>query len=227
MANLLRISLSETLGTALLLATVVGSGVMGERLSGGNVGLVLLANSIATGAALFSLILTLHSFSGAHCNPAVSLVAAIQGQISWRAIPFYVVGQILGALAGVLVAHLMFSLPMFSAGEHARFGAPQLFSEFVATFGLILVIQGCSRYGTHAVAMAVAAYITAAYWFTSSTSFANPAVTLARSATNTFVAIRPIDVPGFIVFQFLGAGAATFVYRLLVPGLNNEAGAHD
>jgi glycerol uptake facilitator-like aquaporin len=217
MPDLLRRSVGEALGTAMLLAAVVGSGIMGERLSGGNVAVALLANSIATGAALVALILTFSSISGAHFNPAVTLVEAVQGGLRWREVPTYVIAQILGAYAGVAAAHLMFSLPLFSVSQHVRSGPAQMFGEFIATFGLILVIRGCLRFRPDAVAVAVAAYITGAYWFTSSTSFANPAVTLARSVSDTFVGIRPLDAPGFIVAQLLGAGAALVLFRWLVP----------
>ena len=199
----------------MLLAAVVGSGIMGERLSGGNVAIALLANTLATGAALVALILTFEAISGAHFNPAVSLVDAWQGGLAWREVPVYVLAQILGAFAGVATAHLMFGLPLFSASRHVRAGGAQMFSEFIATFGLLTVIWGCVRFRSQAVAFAVAAYITAAYWFTSSTSFANPAVTLARSMSDTFVGIRPEDTPGFIIAQLAGAAVATILFRWL------------
>jgi glycerol uptake facilitator-like aquaporin len=207
---------SEALGTALLLATVVGSGIMGESLAGGNVAIALLANTLATGAGLVALILTFGPVSGAHLNPAVTLAAASQGNVPWRTVPGYVIAQVLGAFAGVAVAHAMFGEPLFSASTHVRSGPAQLLAEFVATFGLLAVIWGTSRAHAASVPFAVGAYITAAYWFTSSTSFANPAVTLARSASNTFAGIRPIDAPGFIVAQLLGAAAATATFRWLV-----------
>jgi glycerol uptake facilitator-like aquaporin len=210
---------AEFVGTAFLLAAVVGSGIMGERLSAGNVAIALLANTIATGAALVALILTFGSVSGAHFNPAVTLVDASQGGIPWNEVPGYVMAQIVGAYVGVACAHLMFGLPLFSASRHARSGISQVFSEFIATFGLLLVIWGCSRLRSSVVPFAVGAYITAAYWFTASTSFANPAVALARAATDTFSGIRPIDVPGFIAAQLLGASAATALFRWLVPAL--------
>jgi glycerol uptake facilitator-like aquaporin len=216
-SNLSRRVVAEALGTAMLLAAVVGSGVMGERLAGGNVAIALLANTLATGAALVALILSFEPISGAHFNPAVSLMSAWQGSLDWRVVPAYVGAQIVGAFAGVTTAHLMFGLPLLSASSHVRAGWAQLFSEFVATFGLLLVIQSCVRFRPNAVAFAVAAYITAAYWFTASTSFANPAVTLARSMSDTFVGIRPVDAPGFIVAQLAGAVAATMLFRALVP----------
>ena len=208
---------AEGLGTALLLATVVGSGIMAEQLAGGNVALALLANAVATGAALFALITTFGPISGAHFNPAVTVADAASGGLAWREVPGYVVAQILGAFGGVAVAHVMFEKPMFFASRHARAGGAQLFSEFVATFGLLAVIWGCSRRKPESVPLAVASYIVAAYWFTASTSFANPAVTLARSVTDTFAGIRPSDMPGYIVAQLLGAAAATITFRWLVP----------
>jgi glycerol uptake facilitator-like aquaporin len=211
---------SEAIGTALLLAIVVGSGIMGERLSGGNVALALLANTLATGAGLVALILTFGPISGAHFNPAVTVADATQGGMAWRDVPGYLGAQAVGAFVGVAAADAMFAEPIFSASRHARSTAPELLSEFIATFGLMAVIWGCSRRrSSTAVPFAVGAYITAAYWFTASTSFANPAVTLARSATDTFAGIRPMDVPGFIVAQILGAIAATAVFRWLVPTL--------
>jgi glycerol uptake facilitator-like aquaporin len=208
---------AEGVGTALLLAAVVGSGIMGERLAGGNTAVALLANTIATGAALAALILTFGPISGAHFNPAVTLAAASQDRIAWSHVPAYLVVQLIGAFAGVATAHAMFEAPIFFASRHVRSGLPQAFSEFVATFGLLAVIWGCVRFRSAAVPFAVAAYITAAYWFTASTSFANPAVTLARSATDTFAGIRPSDAPAFIVAQLLGAAAATVLFRWLSP----------
>jgi glycerol uptake facilitator-like aquaporin len=208
---------AEGIGTALLLAAVVGSGIMGERLAGGNVAIALLANTLATGAALLALITAFGSISGAHFNPAVTLSDAAQGGLPWRDVPGYVVLQVLGAFAGVAAAHAMFGEPLFAASAKVRSGLPQGFSEFVATFGLLAVIWGCSRWRSEAVPAAVAAWITAAYWFTASTSFANPAVTLARAATNTFAGIQPADVPLFIVAQLLGAAAATALFRWLAP----------
>lgn len=210
---------AEAVGTALLLAAVVGSGIMGERLAAGNGAVALLANTIATGAALVALILTFGPISGAHFNPAVTLADAAQGGLAWAEVPPYIAVQVLGAFGGVAAAHLMFELPTFFASRHARAGLAQAFSEFVATFGLLTVIWGCSRArgSLHAIPFAVAAYIMAAYWFTASTSFANPAVTLARSVTDTFAGIRPADAPVFIAAQLAGAGAATALFRWLAP----------
>ena len=208
-------AVAEFLGTAFLLAAVVGSGIMGERLCGGNVAVALLANTLSTGAILVVLILVLGPISGAHLNPAVTLAMVTTGDLSWREAAVYFASQIAGAFAGVASAHLMFSLPLFFASRHGRFGAAQLWSEAVATFGLLFVIQGCSRFRPTATAYAVGAYITSAYWFTASTSFANPAVTLARSASDTFAGIRPVDAPGFICAQLVGALAATGLFRWL------------
>ncbi len=218
----MKISLSrrlaaEFLGTAFLVAAVVGSGIMGERLAGGNVAVALLANTIATGAALVALILALGPISGAHLNPAVSLADALEGGLTWKEALSYIVAQILGGIAGAIAAHLMFGLPVVSLSRHARGGPALLFSEFVATFGLLSVIWGCSRFHSNATAFAVGAYITAAYWFTASTSFANPAVTIARSLSDTFSGIRPLDVPWFLLAQIAGALAATFLFRWLIP----------
>src|SRR5918993_3545183 len=225
MLNLPRRVTAEAVGTAMLLATVVGSGIMGERLSGGNVAVALLANTLATGAALAALILSFGPISGAHFNPAVTLADASQGGIAWRDVPAYLGAQVVGAFAGVAAADLMFELTVYFASQKARQGGAQLFSEFVATFGLLSVIWGCVRLKQKAVVpFAVAAYITAAYWFTSSTSFANPAVTLARSASDTFAGIRPVDVPGFVVAQLLGAAAATPLFRWLAPFLTGGTG---
>jgi glycerol uptake facilitator-like aquaporin len=212
---------AEATGTALLLATVVGSGIMAERLSGGNVALALLANAVATGAGLVALILTFGGVSGAHFNPAVTVADASQreGGLAWRDVLPYVVAQISGAFAGVALAHTMFDLPLFSTSTHVRAGTGQLVAELTATFGLVSVIKGCSRSRPAFTPFAAAAYITAAYWFTSSTSFANPAVTLARAASNTFAGIRPADAPAFIVAQALGAAAASVLFRWLVPSL--------
>jgi glycerol uptake facilitator-like aquaporin len=215
--NLSRRAVSEALGTALLLATVVGSGIMAERLAGGNVAVALLANTVATGAGLVALILTFGPISGAHFNPAVTLADATQGGIAWRAVPVYIAAQVAGAYVGVAVAHVMFEVPLFEASQHVRAGVGQLVSEFVATFGLLAVIWGCSRQRSSVTPFAVGAYITAAYWFTASTSFANPAVTLARSFTNTFAGIRPVDAPAFIAVQIAGALTATWTFRWLVP----------
>lgn len=216
---------AEAVGTSFLLAAVVGSGIMAERLAGGNVAVALLANSIATGAALVALILTFGQISGAHFNPAVTLADAFEGGLAWRDALLYILAQVAGALAGVASANLMFGLPLFFASHRARNGGAQLFSEFVATFGLLSVIWGCSRLRSQATPFAVAAYITAAYWFTASTSFANPAVTLARAASDTFTGIRLADAPGFIFAQLLGAAAATLFFRWLIPNLPEEADA--
>ena len=223
--SLSRRIVAEMVGTAMLLAAVVGSGIMGERLSGGNIAVALLANTLATGAALFALILTFGQISGAHFNPAVTLADASQGGLAWRDVPAYIGAQIVGAFAGVAAANVMFDLPVFFASHHARAGFAQLFSEFVATFGLLAVIWGCARLRSSAVPFAVAAYITAAYWFTASTSFANPAVTLARTASDTFAGIRPSDAPGFIFAQLCGAAAATALFRWLAPSLPKDAAA--
>jgi glycerol uptake facilitator-like aquaporin len=213
---------AEFLGTAFLLCAIVGSGIMGERLSGGNVAIALLANSIATGAALVALILTFGPLSGAHFNPAVSLASALQGQFRWSDASLYIVAQLTGAISGVLVAHAMFGLPLFSPSQHVRAGNAQIFSEFVATLGLLLVIALCGRFRSSATPFAVATYITGAYWFTSSTSFANPAVTIARSLTNTFAGIRPTDVLGFLLGQLAALAAATVLCRWLISD-SNEA----
>jgi len=218
-----RRAVAEALGTAFLLAAVVGSGIMGERLAGGNVAIALLANTLATGAMLVALILTFGPISGAHFNPAVTVADASQGGLAWREVPVYIAAQISGAFAGVAAAHLMFCEPLFFASRHVRAGNAQFFSEFIATFGLLSIIWGCARLRSTAVPFAVGAYITGAYWFTSSTSFANPAVTLARAASDTFAGIRPADAPGFIVAQFAGAMAATLLFRWLVPSLPKDA----
>jgi glycerol uptake facilitator-like aquaporin len=209
---------AEFLGTAGLLAIVVGSGIMAERLAGGNVAVALLANTLATGAGLVALILTFGKISGAHFNPAVTISDALVKGIAWRDAAAYVAAQIVGAIAGVGAANLMFELPVFFCSQKERTGAAQWFSEFVATFGLLAVIWGCSRlHNSIVVPFAVAAYITAAYWFTASTSFANPAVTIARSISDTFAGIRLADVFGFVIAQFFGAFAATLLFRWLVP----------
>ena len=207
----------------MLLAAVVGSGIMGERLAGGNVAVALLANSLATGAILVAIILTFGNISGAHFNPLVSLSDAINGGIKWRDVPFYIPAQIVGAFAGVAAANAMFELPVFFVSQKAREGSGQLLGEFVATFGLLAVIFGSVRLQSKiAVAFTVASYITAAYWFTSSTSFANPAVTLARTMSHTFAGIRPIDAPSFIIAQLLGASAAVILFRWLLPKTSEE-----
>ncbi len=203
---------AEFLGTAFLLAAVVGSAIMGERLAGGNVAIALLANTLATGAILVVLILIFGPISGGHFNPAVTLALASGRIFTWREVPGYLAAQFLGAFAGVVAAHTMFGLPLFSSSLHVRHGAAQVWSEFIATFGLVCVVWGCARFRL-ASAYAVGAYITSAYWFTASTSFANPAVTLARAASNTFAGIRPADVPAFLIAQLLGAAAATLIFR--------------
>ena len=214
---------AEFLGTAFLVAAVVGSGIMGERLAAGNVAIALLANTIATGAVLVVLILTFGPISGAHLNPVVTIADAIEGGISWAETLPYTLAQVLGGISGAIAAHLMFGLRIVSLSQHPRTGPSQWFSEFVATFGLLSVIWGCSRTRTSVVPFAVGAYITAAYWFTASTSFANPAVTVARCMSDTFAGIRPVDVPGFVTAQFVGGIAATIVFRWLVPNLQVRA----
>jgi glycerol uptake facilitator-like aquaporin len=218
-ADLSRRAIAEAIGSAFLLATVVGSGIMAERLASGNVALALLANTVATGAGLTALILTFGSISGAHFNPAVTLADATQGGVAWRDVPVYVAAQLAGAFAGVAFAHLMFGEALFSASQHVRSGPAQWLSEFIATFGLLATIWGVARRRADDAPYAVGAYITAAYWFTASTSFANPAVTLARSASDTFAGIRPLDVAPFVAAQITGALAATVVFRWLVPSL--------
>ncbi len=214
--GLARACTAEALGTALLLVAVVGSGIMAERLTGDEA-VALLANTVATGAALLVLILTFGAVSGAHFNPAVTLAAAASGELPWRRVPSYLSAQVAGALAGVVCAHAMFAEPLLSLSRHARSGGAQVFAEFVATFGLVAVIQGVSRRNATAVPLAVAAFITSAYWFTSSTSFANPAVTIARAFTDTFTGIQPADVPGFLLGQAMGAAVATRLFSWLVP----------
>jgi glycerol uptake facilitator-like aquaporin len=209
---------AEALGTALLLAVVVGSGIMGERLAGGNVAIALLANTVATGAGLVALILSFGPISGAHFNPAVTLVESLAGALAPRTALAYVGAQLAGGFAGVAAAHAMFAEhAVFFASTHARTGPAQWWSELVATFGLVLVIRAVSRSRADATPLAVGLYITSAYWFTASTSFANPAVTLARTATDTFAGIRPGDAPGFIAAQLTGALLAHGLTRWLVP----------
>jgi glycerol uptake facilitator-like aquaporin len=214
---------AEFFGTAFLVAAVVGSGIMAERLAGGNAAIALLANTMATGAALVALILAFGPISGAHLNPAVTLADALEGGLAWREVAAYVCAQLFGGIVGAMSAHLMFGLPLVSLSQHTRSGSAQLFSEFVATFGLLAVIWGCSRARSAAIPFAVGAYITAAYWFTASTSFANPAVTLARSLSATFSGIRPVDVPFFVAAQIAGAIGATMLFRWLVPRLSEQA----
>jgi glycerol uptake facilitator-like aquaporin len=210
---------AEFVGTLFLVAAVVGSGVMGERLAGGNAAIALLANTIATGAALVALILTFGPISGAHLNPAVTVADAIEHGIAWPDAVAYIAVQCAGGVAGAIIAHLMFGLHWYSLSTHARHGWSLVLSEFVATFGLLSVIWGCSRLRSGAVPFAVASYIIAAYWFTASTSFANPAVTIARSLSDTFAGIELSDVPAFIAAQLAGALSATFLFRWLVPNL--------
>jgi glycerol uptake facilitator-like aquaporin len=220
--TLVRRTVAEFLGTLLLLAAVVGSGIMGERLAAGNIAIALLANSLATGTALVAIILAFGPISGSHLNPAVTLCDAWLGGIPWRETPAYILAQLTGAFAGVFTAHLMFGLALVTPSTHIRSGPAQLFSEFLATFGLLAVIWGCVRARPSAVPFAVGAYITAAYWFTSSTSFANPAVTIARCLTDTFSGIRPADVLPFIAAQLAGAFAATLLFRWLTPQLKPD-----
>jgi glycerol uptake facilitator-like aquaporin len=219
--DLLRRLTAEALGTAFLLATVIGSGIMGERLSAGNVAIALLANAIATGAALVALIHTFRPVSGAHFNPLVTLAAAWSRELGWRSAWAYITVQVAAAFIGVATAHLMFGEPLFSAAQQVRSGGAQWWSEFVATFGLMAVIAGCAR--STALPYAVGAYITAAYWFTASTSFANPAVTLARATSDTFAGIRPGDAPAFLVAQLGGAFVAGIVMRWLCASSNTPA----
>jgi len=207
---------AESIGTALLLAVVVGSGIMGERLAAGNAGIALLANSRATGAGLYALIVTLEPISGAQFNPAISLVASWHRALPRRRLGIYIGAQLLGALAGVMAAHAMFGLPLVQISTHERATAGEGLGEMIATFGLVLTVLLTSRFRKDATPLAVAAFITSAYWFTSSTSFANPAVTLARSITDTFAGIAPASVPMFLGAQLVGAAlAATFVRWLL------------
>ena len=222
-SNLYARMVAEFLGTAFLVAAVVGSGIMAERLASGNAALALLANTIATGAALVVLILTFGPISGAHLNPVVSVADALEGGLRWREVGSYITAQIFGGIAGTIAAHAMFGISLISVSSHIRSGPGQFISEFIATFGLLCVIWGCSRSRPSIVPFAVGGYITAAYWFTASTSFANPAVTIARSLSDTFAGIRPADVPLFIVAQFAGGIAATILFRGLVPGVASAA----
>lgn len=213
---------AEGLGTLFLLAAVVGSGIMGERLAGGNDAVALLANTFATSAILIILILVFGPVSGAHFNPVVSLVMALRRELPWREFPAYVLAQFVGALAGIILAHLMFELPLVTFSLNDRSGAAKMISEAVATFGLIGVIVGCAAHRKEAIPYAVAAYIGSAYWFTASTSFANPAVTVARAFTDTFSGIRWLDAPGFMLAQFVGALAATWLFGWLYPRAPKE-----
>jgi glycerol uptake facilitator-like aquaporin len=217
-ATLARRIVAETLGTAFLLASVVGSGIMAERLAGGNEALALLANSLATAGALVALILTFGSISGAHFNPSVTLALALRRAFPWCEVPAYVAAQVAGACAGVVAAHLMFALPLISFSTRVRAGPAQMLSELIATFGLIGLILVLSRRHAAAVPYGVACYIAAAYWFTASTSFANPAVTLARCLTDSFTGIRPADVPGFILAEIAGTAGAVPLFAWLLPG---------
>jgi len=203
----------ELVATAFLLIAVVGSGIMAEKLAGGNAGLALLANAVATGGALVALILAFGPQSGAHMNPVVTLAAAATGGLRWHAVTGYIAAQIVGAILGVWLAHIMFGLPVLQLSQHVRAGFPQWVAEIVATFGLLTVIWGCRAHREPVTAFAVAAYITGAYWFTASTSFANPAVTIARALSNTFAGIRPEDAPGFIIAQFVALALALPLLR--------------
>jgi glycerol uptake facilitator-like aquaporin len=222
-AGLARRLVAEALGTALLLAAIVGSGIMAERLADGNVALALLANTLATGAGLAALILTFGPISGAHFNPVVTLADALQGGLSWRDAPWYVVAQIVGGILGVAATNMMYDLPALHVAHHERAGVGLMLGEFVATFGLLSVIWGCVSQNVAAVPFAVAGYVMAAIWFTSSTSFANPAVTIARALSDTFTGIRPDGILPFIAAQVLGGLAATFLFRWLVPSLPADA----
>lgn len=208
---------AEGLGTALLLAAVVGSGIMGERLAGGNIAIALLANALATGGALVALIVAFGPRSGAHFNPIVTVALVLRGDAPRADIAAYLSAQIAGAVLGVLAAHAMFELPLLQAGEKLRSGPAQWWSEVVASFGLVFVVLSCDRARPWAAPIAVGGYITAAYWFTASTSFANPAVTLARAMTTTFAGIRPEDVAPFVLAQATGAGFALLADRALRP----------
>ena len=217
---------AEFLGTAFLLTAVVGSGIMGERLSGGNVAIALLVNSIATGAALVTLIFAFGGISGAHFNPVVTLADSLSGGIARSDIFPYCLAQLAGSVLGTINSHFMFGLPTITLSRHARSGPAQFYAEIIATFGLLSVIAGCSRLRPAAIPLTVGTYIAGAYWFTSSTSFANPAVTAARCITDTFAGIRPQDVPGFILAQFLGGTAAFLLFRWMVPSrISAESGA--
>ncbi len=205
---IVRVAAVEFVATGFLLIAVVGSGIMAERLAGGIAGLALLTNAIATGGALLALILAFGPQSGAHMNPIVTLAAAATGGLRWQMVPSYVAAQIAGAVIGVWLAHVMFDLPILQLSQHIRTGPSQWVAEAIATFGLLVVIWGCRVHPQPVTAFAVAAYITGAYWFTASTSFANPAVTIARALSDTFAGIRPVDAPGFIVAQFAALALA-------------------
>ena len=212
---------AEAVGSFFLLAAVVGSGIMAERLANGNSALALLANAAATGGALVALIVTFGSLSGAHFNPVVTLTFAWRGNLQWQDVPLYLAAQFTGAIGGVMAANIMFGLPAVFLSQHTRSGLPQMFSEFIATLGLLSVILGASRLHVGAIAFAVGGYISAAYWFTASTSFANPAVTVARALSDTFAGIRPADVPGFVIAQCAAAVLVTLIFRWLLP-VDNE-----
>jgi len=213
-----RAAFVEFVATAFLLIAVVGSGIMAERLAGGSAGLALLANAIATGGALVALTLAFGPQSGAHMNPVVTLAAAATDGLRWHAVPAYLAAQLVGAVAGVWLAHVMFDLPILQLSHHVRTGVPQWVAEVVATFGLLTVIWGCRAHKEPVTAFAVAAYITGAYWFTASTSFANPAVTIARALSDTFAGIRPADAPGFMIAQFVALALALPLLRRSPPG---------
>src|ERR1044072_4535760 len=208
---------AEALGTFFLLAAVVGSGIMAERLANGNSAVALLANTEATGGALVALIIAFGSLSGAHFNPVVTLAFALRRNLPWTDVPLYLLAQFAGAIGGVMAANVMFGLPVVLISQHTRSGLPQMFSEFIATLGLLTVIFGASRLHVGAIALAVGGYISAAYWFTASTSFANPAVTVARALSDTFAGISPADVPGFVIAQFVAAVMVTLLFRWLLP----------
>lgn len=215
--DLARRCVAECIGTAFLLAVVVGSGIMGERLAGGSIALALLANSLATGAGLVALILTFGPISGAHFNPAVSVAEVSAGRLTARDLPSYITAQLVGAFLGTAGANAMFAEPLLAWSTHARAGSSLLLSEAVATFGLLAVILGCAAHRRDMAPFAVGAYVTSAYWFTASTAFANPAVSLARMVTDTFTGIRPADVPPFLAAQALGTAAAIALFRWLAP----------
>lgn len=215
--ELARRAAAEFLGTGLLLASIVGSGILAERLTNGNVGLALLTVALAAGAVLVPLILTFGPVSGAHFNPIVTLSDALGGGLPWRVVPVYLSAQVLGALAGLVATHAMYDLPLLVASSHARAGVGQWLSELVATFGLMAVILGCSRQRSEATPYAVASYVVGAVLFTSSTCFVNPALTLARGFTDTLTGIRPVDAPAFILAELLGGAAAVLLFAWLVP----------
>jgi glycerol uptake facilitator-like aquaporin len=222
--DLPRRAVAEFLGTALLVATVVGSGIMAETLAGGNMAVALLGNTIATGAILVVLIAMLGPISGAHFNPAVSLVFLVAGELPAASFALYLLAQIVGGIAGTVTAHLMFDLPLLQMSEHVRQGPSQFLSEAVATFGLVATILGCRRFRADVIPIAVALYVVAGYWFTASTCFANPAVAIARSLTNTFSGIRPIDTPWFILAEIIGALLSALVFRWLLAGRSMAIG---